>query len=427
MTPLTLDTSLLAPTVTPAQIDQLSDQLATTHRHLLDGTCPGADFLGWRDWPDQDHHQLLDAIQQAASRIQQQSQALVVIGIGGSHLAGQAGLEFIHGSYHAPHVNGLPVYFVGHNLSSRAWLEIAARLRHQDWSLNVISKSGTTLEPGLAFAYFRSLLEKRYGAAARERIYATTDAHTGLLHDQAVGAGWSRFIVPDDIGGRYSGLTSVGLLPWAVAGLDIAAALQGASKAKNDLLSNLNLTNPAWQYAASRYLLCRAGKTLELFATYEPSLQLLGRWWQQLFGESEGKTNPVIFPATINYTQDLHSLGQFLQQGSKNMFETTFYLDEDATIPLTSSDVHHTWPYLDGKNLDFVQKQAHLATLQAHHQGGVPQLVFHLTQTSEFTLGYTLYFFEYACALSALLLGVNPFDQPGVQAYKEEMMRRLQE
>lgn len=428
MSILTLDTSLLAPTVDTADLASVETPLRAAHQSLLDNTCLGNDFLGWRDWPVADHQDLLAAIRQAADAIRAQSQALVVIGIGGSHLAGQAGIEFLSGLHSNELSKDCQIYFVGHDLSAREWANIADLLKDKDFSINVISKSGTTLEPALAFAYFRRLLEEKYGQeAANKRIYATTDAHSGLLHDQAVAHGWTRFVVPDNIGGRYSGLTSVGLLPWAVAGIDLSAVLQGAALAYQELLHTFDFTSPVWQYAASRLLLLRAGKVLELFTTYEPSLNLLGSWWQQLFGESEGKTDQVIFPATIHYTRDLHSLGQFVQQGSKNLFETTLCLRQnphDLSISIPT-DTQAALSFLDGKSIDFVQRQAQLATVQAHHDGGVAQLVFTLECADERSLGYTLYFFELACSLSALLLGVNPFDQPGVQAYKAEMMRRL--
>ena len=338
-------------------------------------------------------------------------------------------MEFVQGVHYNELTSNTKVYFAGHNLSASSWREIIELIGSQDFAINVISKSGTTLEPALAFGFFENILVNRYGRTqADRRICATTDANSGLLHDQAVAHNWMRLVVPDDIGGRYSALTSVGLLPWAVAGIDIEAALAGAQKAQADFLSDLSLNNLTWRYAAARYLLLQAGKNIEALVTYEPRARLFGRWWQQLFGESEGKCERVIFPTTLELTQDLHSLGQYLQQGQKFIFETTLYFDHNPGDELICLDQESSqaWPFLIGKTVDFVQNQARAATQKAHLAGGVPNLQLTISDHSATSLGYLLYFFELSCALSALLLDVNPFDQPGVQAYKTEMMNLLQ-
>ncbi|MBQ6449936.1 glucose-6-phosphate isomerase [bacterium] len=426
---LTLNTNDAHPLINDQKLSALEPRLRAAHQSLLEGTCAGSDFLGWLRWASQDHRQLIRNIREAADKIRAQAQVLVVIGIGGSHLGGQAGLEFVQGVHYNELTSNTKVYFAGHNLSASSWREIIELIGSQDFAINVISKSGTTLEPALAFGFFENILVNRYGRTqADRRICATTDANSGLLHDQAVAHNWMRLVVPDDIGGRYSALTSVGLLPWAVAGIDIEAALAGAQKAQADFLSDLSLNNLTWRYAAARYLLLQAGKNIEALVTYEPRARLFGRWWQQLFGESEGKCERVIFPTTLELTQDLHSLGQYLQQGQKFIFETTLYFDHNPGDELICLDQESSqaWPFLIGKTVDFVQNQARAATQKAHLAGGVPNLQLTISDHSATSLGYLLYFFELSCALSALLLDVNPFDQPGVQAYKTEMMNLLQ-
>ncbi len=406
---------------------QLAPKLSAIHQDLLAKRCPGNDFLGWLDLP-QTEQTLLDAVNAAAARIRQQAEILIAVGIGGSHLGGQAGLEMVRGNHYNDLTSETPkIIFAGHDLSLTTWQDIATMLQGHDWALNVIYKSGTTLEPALAFGFFQKLLRQQYGDnEANRRIYATTDSNRGLLHDQALANHWTRFVIPDDVGGRYSALTPVGLLPWAVAGLNLEEVFAGSRAATNDLQEN-SFANPAWQYAATRFLLLQQGKNVECLATYEPRLELLGRWWQQLFGESEGKTNHCIFPTCLNYTQDLHSLGQYLQQGQKFLFETTLWvevIDADQNIAL-DDQAQTAMPHLRDRSIHFVQEQAMRATVTAHSQDNVPNLIFRLGQADEWHLGYTMYFFEFACALSALLLNVNPFDQPGVQAYKDELTRLL--
>ncbi|MBQ6154374.1 glucose-6-phosphate isomerase [bacterium] len=431
MTNLSLDITNLQTFVSDEQLAGNLPRLKQIHQDILDKKTPGSEMLGWVDLPVNYDRQELDSIKKAAVAIQKQSSVLVVIGIGGSHLGAQAALEVLRGSYYNQLQPETPeIYFAGHNLCADEWQTVAKIIGDRDFSLNVISKSGTTLEPALAFGYFQDLLVKKYGAdEANKRIYVTTDKAQGLLHDQALERGWSRFVVPDDVGGRYSVLTAVGLLPLAVAGINLDDLFTGAVTARQDLTTTTSFDNPAWLYAASRYCLLQAGYNLESLVTFNSRLNSLVAWWQQLFAESEGKTDKVIFPTGMHFTRDLHSLGQYLQQGQKFIFETTLWLDHepaDQQVVLDETS-WQKWPYLKTQTINDVQKQAHLGTVTAHVAGQVPNLILHLEKIDEKHLGYLFYFFEFACALSALLLEVNPFDQDGVQAYKDEMMRRLQQ
>ncbi|MBQ6436344.1 glucose-6-phosphate isomerase [bacterium] len=431
MTNLSLDITQLQPFVSDDQLASHLPRLKQIHQDILDKKTLGSDMLGWVDLPVNYDRQELEQIKQAAAKIKRQAQVLVVIGIGGSHLGAQAALEVLRGPYYNQLQPKTPeIYFTGHNLCVDEWQTVAKIIGDRDFSVNIISKSGTTLEPALAFGYFQDLLIKKYGPQqANEHIYATTDQAQGLLHDQAVAHGWSRFVVPDDIGGRYSVLTAVGLLPLCVAGINLDELFAGAAAAREQLTTDTSFANPALLYAASRFALLQKGYNLESLVTYNSRLNSLVAWWQQLFAESEGKTDKVIFPTGMHFTRDLHSLGQYLQQGQKFIFETTLWLDHepaDQQVVLDETS-WQKWPYLKDKTIGYVQQQAHQGTVAAHVAGQVPNIVLHLAQLDEHHLGYLFYFFEFACALSALLLGVNPFDQDGVQAYKDEMMRRLQQ
>jgi glucose-6-phosphate isomerase len=405
----------------------LVPRLTQAQEKIMLGTGAGAEFLGWRDWPTNYDQEELRRIQNAASQMRGQASVLVVLGIGGSYLGARAALEFLK----SPFYNQLPgkaleVYFAGNNLSGQQLEEILTLIGERDFCVNVISKSGTTLEPALAFRFFRAALEKKYGAvAAGERIYATTDKTKGVLKTIAGENHYQTFVIPDEIGGRYSVLTAVGLLPLAAAGVEIEALLAGAKQAQTDL-TVAETSNPAWQYAGARYLLGEQGKTLEVLGSYEPRLSFVAKWWQQLFGESEGKDGQGIFPVSVDFTTDLHSLGQYLQQGKRQLFETVLWLDQvPASAAVTPAAFDDGLAYLQGQTLAAINEKAFLGTLKAHRDGGVPEIVCHLPDVSETTLGYLLYFFEFACALSAYLTGVNPFDQPGVEAYKTEMKKLL--
>ncbi|MBQ6437806.1 glucose-6-phosphate isomerase [bacterium] len=427
MSALSIETRFCHEWVSSEALEKLSGELQRAHTLIRDKTGAGNDFLGWVDLPADYPADQLALIKECAARIKKQAQVLVVIGIGGSHLGGEAGLQFCRGqNYNALATDTPEIYFVGHNLSASAWQEVARIIGQRDFAINVISKSGTTLEPALCFGYFQDLAQKKYGTTAAEHIYVTTDKASGLMKQQADERGWTTLVVPDDIGGRYSAFSPVGALVWEVAGISLDTVLAGANQARQDL-ADMSLANPTWVYAGTRFLLGQQGKVMELYASYEPRLSLLGRWWQQLFGESEGKDGRGLYPATIDLTQDLHSLGQYIQQGQRLMLETTLALEQpvaDQTIvldPLAAAK----WPYLHDQTISFVNDHAMRATIAAHAAGGVPNILLTLARADEWHLGYIMYFFELACALSAYLLGVNPFDQPGVNAYKDRMMQSL--
>ena len=403
------------------------DALADAQEKLLKGTGAGSDFLGWVDLPVSYDREEFARIQQAAEKIRAQSQVLVVIGIGGSYLGARAAIEFLC----SPHHNllcgdGPQIFFAGNHLTAAELEEIVQIIGPRDFSINVISKSGSTTEPAIAFRYFKKLAEQRYGEGARERIYATTDRARGALHDLAVAAGYERFVVPDDIGGRFSVLTAVGLLPIAVAGVDIAALMAGAAQEREELLLP-GAQNAAWQYAAARHMAYEEGKQIEVLACYDPRFRFVAEWWKQLYGESEGKDGKGLFPASVELTADLHSLGQFIQQGTRNLIETVVCFEKPAgrlTIERTEDDSDGL-NYLAGRDMDFVNRQAQAGTILAHVDGGVPNRVLTAEDVSPRSLGQLLYFFEFACGLSGYLLGVNPFNQPGVEQYKKNMFALL--
>ena len=389
---------------------------------------PGGDFTGWVTLPRDYDKEEFARIQAAAKKIQQQSQVLVVIGIGGSYLGARAVIELLASpNYNLKKKNTPDIYFAGNGLSTDALLELIALIGDRDFSVNVISKSGTTTEPAVAFRIFKGMLEQKYGKeGARERIYATTDAHKGALKGLADAEGYEEFVVPDAVGGRYSVLTAVGLLPIAAAGIDIEALMSGARQAMDEL-SVPGLDNPAWQYAAARHAMYESGKKVELLACYEPPFRFFAEWWKQLYGESEGKDGTGLFPASVEFTADLHSMGQYIQEGQRIMFESVVRFQESKgsyTIPNDPDNVDGL-NFLSGKPLAFVAEQALRGTLLAHVDGGVPNILIQALRRDARTVGQLIYFFEYSCGLSGYLLEVNPFNQPGVEAYKKNMYALL--
>ncbi|WP_100332099.1 glucose-6-phosphate isomerase [Bacillus xiapuensis] len=414
------------------EVEYLRDAVKVAHHSLHEKTGQGGDYTGWLDLPANHDREEFLRIEKAAEKIKKDSDVLLVIGIGGSYLGAKAAIDML--GHHFS--NLLPkekrqtplVLFAGNHLSSTYITELMDVLEGKDWSINVISKSGTTTEPALAFRVFRRLLEEKYGAEeARKRIYATTDRKEGALRSLAQEEGYETFVIPDDVGGRYSVLTAVGLLPIAVSGGDIAAMMKGAAQAAEDLSHSELDQNIAYQYAAVRQVLYNKGKTIEMLVNYEPALQYFAEWWKQLFGESEGKDQKGIFPASANFSTDLHSLGQYIQEGRRDLFETVIKVENprrDWTIEEEAGDLDRL-NFLAGKTIDEVNHKAFEGTLLAHTDGGVPNLVISIPALDAHTFGYLVYFFEKACAISGYLLGVNPFDQPGVEAYKVNMFALL--
>jgi glucose-6-phosphate isomerase len=414
------------------EVTYLRDFVKVAHHSLHEKTGAGSDFLGWIDLPVDYDKEEFARIQKAAEKIKSDSDILLVIGIGGSYLGARAALEFLQHSFY----NALPkekrqtpqVIFVGNNISSTYMQDLMDLLDGKDFSINVISKSGTTTEPALAFRIFRKLLEEKYGAEeAKKRTYATTDKARGALKTLADEEGYESFVIPDDVGGRYSVLTAVGLLPIAVSGADIQVMMNGAAQAREDFSQSELEDNLAYQYAAVRNVLYNKGKTIEMLINYEPSLMYFSEWWKQLFGESEGKDQKGIYPSSANFSTDLHSLGQYVQEGRRDLFETIIKVEKprhELTIEKEANDLDGL-NYLAGQTVDFVNNKAFEGTLLAHTDGGVPNLIVSIPQLDEYTFGYLVYFFEKACAMSGYLLGVNPFDQPGVEAYKVNMFALL--
>ena len=407
----------------------LEAETAAAHKTLTEGTGEGNDFLGWLDLPVAEPTEEMKRIQAAAEKIRSDSDVFVVIGIGGSYLGPRAAIELLQGPNHnIGKGKGDPqVFFAGNGLSTRHWNELCRLLEGKDFSVAVISKSGTTTEPAIAFRALRWMLERKYGTdGANSRIYAVTDPCKGALRQMATEEGWETFDIPANVGGRFSVLTAVGLLPLAVAGVDICQMMQGAYEAKQtyDLRS---FENPVWQYATIRNLLYRNGKNIELFESFEPGFKMMGGWWQQLFGESEGKDGKGIFPVSAEFTPDLHSLGQMIQQGERNIFETMVRFDAPAQVHTIGGDYKNLdgLNYLEGKTLDFVDEQAFQGTLAAHVDGNVPVITMDMGELNNEKLGEMFYFFELACGVSAYMLGVNPFNQPGVEFYKRNMFQLL--
>lgn len=431
MKKITLDYSQALGFIKEEEMARFKERVKECHDMLHQATGAGHDFVGWVDLPTRFDDDEVLKMKDAAERIRAQSDVFIVVGIGGSYLGARAAMEMLHHSFY----NELPrekrkgpkVYFAGHHMSSTYVKELLAIVEGQDISINVISKSGTTTEPALVFRVLKEHMEKKYGKEeASRRIYATTDKARGALKELADDEGYETFVVPDDIGGRYSVLSPVGLLPMAVVGIDIDEVMKGAEVAAEDLASD-GLDNPCYQYAVLRNLLYAKGKTTEVLVNYEPSLSYLGEWFKQLFGESEGKDGKGIFPAAMNFTTDLHSMGQYIQDGKKVLFETVLNVEtsKEEMIVKENDDNLDGLNYLAGKSFDFVNKKAMEGTLSAHLEGGVPNLMINIPEVSPYYFGYLVYFLMKACGMSGYLLGVNPFDQPGVEAYKRNMFRLL--
>jgi glucose-6-phosphate isomerase len=421
------DYSSATPFLAPHEIALLEPQVAAAAALLDSRSGPGNEFLGWLDLPETYDRDEFARIQAAAQKIRQQSQVLVVIGIGGSYLGAKAAIEFCGHSFRNQLGRDTEIYFAGTNISGTYLTHLLELIGDLDFSVNVISKSGTTTEPAIAFRIFKQKLEEKYGPeGARERIYATTDRSRGALKTLADQQGYETFAVPDDVGGRFSVLTAVGLLPVAVAGIDIQQLMQGAADARIASYQPF-AQNACHQYAAVRNALHRKGKDIELLVNYEPRCHYIAEWWKQLYGESEGKDGKGIFPAAADFTCDLHSMGQYIQDGRRSLFETVLDIQQpeaDFRISRTDDDLDGL-NYLEGKTLDFINKKAAEGTRMAHVDGGVPNLGIRLPDASPYSLGALFYFFEKACALSGYMMGVNPFDQPGVEAYKRNMFALL--
>ncbi|MDK7114254.1 glucose-6-phosphate isomerase [Staphylococcus pettenkoferi] len=409
------------------ELEQQKDNVKAIHQTIHNGSGAGSDFLGWLDLPVDYDKEEFKRIIEAAKRVKDHSDVFVVIGIGGSYLGARAAIEMLTSSFRNS-TEYPEIVFVGNHLSSSYTHELIQYLDGKDFSVNVISKSGTTTEPAVSFRLFKQLLEDKYGKdEAKERIFATTDKEKGALKQLATNEGYETFVVPDDVGGRYSVLTAVGLLPIAVAGINVEAMMQGAAKAREELSSDELENNIAYQYATIRNILYTKGYTTEMLINYEPSLSYFNEWWKQLYGESEGKDYKGIYPSSANYTTDLHSLGQYVQEGRRFLFETVLKVDtpkHDIKIEEDPDDLDGL-NYLAGKTMDEVNTKAFEGTLLAHTDGGVPNLVVRVPRLDAETFGYLVYFFELACAMSGYQLGVNPFNQPGVEAYKQNMFALL--
>ncbi len=429
---ISLDLSKVAPYLTMNELDYMEDMVKSAHDKLHNGTGAGNDFLGWVDLPVNYDKDEFARIKKAGEKIKSDSDVLIVIGIGGSYLGARAAIEMLTNNFHIALDNDkrkVPkIFYVGNNISSTYMTELLQAIEGKDISLNIISKSGTTTEPALAFRILRTYLEKKYGIdEARKRIYATTDRARGALKTLADAEGYESFVVPDNVGGRFTVLTAVGLLPIAAAGIDIDDMMKGAADAR-EAYSNPSLKdNDAYKYAATRNALYNKGKSIEVLVNYEPSLHYFNEWWKQLFGESEGKDNKGLFPAAVDFTTDLHSMGQYIQDGRRIMFETVINVEKakyEINIEEAENDMDGL-NFLAGKTMDFVNKKAFQGTLLAHNDGGVPNMVLNVPEISPYYFGYMAYFFEKACGISGYLLGINPFDQPGVEAYKKNMFALL--
>ena len=429
---ITFDYSKATSFVSAHEMEYMKKLALDAKEQLLSRTGAGNDFLGWIDLPVDYDKEEFDRIKKAAKKIQEDSDVLLVIGIGGSYLGARAAIEFLRHSFY----NSVPsevrktpeIYYVGNNISSRYIKHLVDVIGDRDFSINMISKSGTTTEPAIAFRVFKKILIDKYGKEeANKRIYATTDKARGALKNLANEEGYESFVVPDDVGGRFSVLTAVGLLPIAVSGADITKLMEGAASMRERCLNNAYEENDAVKYAAIRNILLRKGKSIEVLANYEPSVHYIAEWWKQLYGESEGKDQKGIFPAAVDLTTDLHSMGQFIQDGQRTMFETVINIEESShEIILEEEEVDlDGLNYLAGKSVDFINKSAMKGTVLAHVDGQVPNLMINMPEQNEFYLGELFYFFEFACGVSGYMLGVNPFDQPGVESYKKNMFALL--
>lgn len=404
-------------------------QVKAAHTALHNGTGLGNDFIGWVDLPTNYDKEEFARIKKAAEKIKKDTDVFVVIGIGGSYLGARAAIEFLTSpNYNALAKDTPQIYFTGNSISSSALADIMELCEGKDVSINMISKSGTTTEPAIAFRVFRDMLEKKYGKeGAKERIYCTTDKARGTLKELADKEGYETFVVPDDVGGRYSVLTAVGLLPIAVAGADIDALMAGAKKAQDEFNNDDLYTNDCYKYAAIRNILYNKGYSTEIMVSYEPAYTMMNEWFKQLYGESEGKDNKGIYPSSVIFSTDLHSLGQYIQDGKRNLFETVVLFDKckkEITLGTDPTNVDGL-NFLSGKTMSFVNQKAFEGTILAHNDGGVPNIVLNVEQMDEANLGYLIYFLEKACAISGYILGVNPFNQPGVESYKKNMFALL--
>ena len=432
MAKVTFDYSKASSFISKDEMAIMEKLAADAKETLVSKTGAGNDFLGWIDLPVDYDKDEFDRIKKAAKKIQEDSEVLLVIGIGGSYLGARAAIEFLrHNFYNMvdKSVRKTPeIYYVGNSISSTYIAHLIDVIGDRDFSINMISKSGTTTEPAIAFRVFKKMLEEKYGKeAAAKRIYATTDKARGALKNLANEEGYESFVVPDDVGGRFSVLTAVGLLPIAVSGADIDKLMEGAASGRKRALEAPFAENDAMQYAAVRNILLRKGKSVEIVANYEPSLHYVSEWWKQLYGESEGKDQKGIFPAAVDLTTDLHSMGQFIQDGARIMFETVVNVEKSqCEIVLEEEPVDlDGLNYLAGKTVDFINKSAMNGTILAHTDGQVPNLMVNVPEQNEFYLGELFYFFEFACGVSGYLLGVNPFNQPGVESYKKNMFALL--
>lgn len=432
MVHIKFDGSKLKPFVADNELDEIQWQIDGADKVLREGTGAGSDYIGWLDLPENYDKEEFSRIKEAAKKIQSDSDVLIVIGIGGSYLGARAAIDFLSSSFvnlQTKEERQSPqIIYAGNSISSTYLADLVDYVADKDFSVNVISKSGTTTEPAIAFRVFEELLVKKYGREeANARIYATTDKEKGAVKVNADANGWATFVVPDSVGGRYSVLTAVGLLPIAASGADIDSLMEGANAARKEYTNTDVRKNDAYAYAALRNILYRKGKVSEILINYEPSLQYFSEWWKQLAGESEGKDFKGIYPTSANFSTDLHSLGQFIQEGTRTVFETAIRVEKprkSITIPELDADLDGLG-YLQGKDVDFVNKKAADGVLLAHTDGQVPNMIITLPEQDEFTLGYVIYFFELAIGISGYLNGINPFNQPGVEAYKKNMFALL--
>ncbi|WP_434735185.1 glucose-6-phosphate isomerase [Clostridium sp.] len=429
---ITLDLSKAEPYLGKSEIEKLRPFVSAAHKMLKEKNGSGSDFLGWIDLPVNYDREEFDRIKKAAEKIRSDSDVLIVIGIGGSYLGSRAAIEMLTHTFYnsiSKDIRKSPaVFFAGNNISSTYMSDLLEAVEGKDVSINVISKSGTTTEPAIAFRIFKELLEKKYGREdAKKRIYATTDKNKGALKSLADAEGYETFVIPDDVGGRYSVLTPVGLLPIAAAGIDIDEMIRGAADAREKYDMDDLDKNDAYRYAAARNALFRKGKTIEMMVNFEPCLHYFGEWWKQLYGESEGKDNKGLFPAAGDFSTDLHSMGQYIQQGLRILFETFINVEsprKDVFIKKDSENLDGL-NFLAEKSMDFVNNQALRGTVLAHNDGNVPAVVLNVPELTAYYFGYLVYFFEKSCAISGYLTGINPFDQPGVEAYKKNMFALL--
>lgn len=430
MTKISFDYTKAAQFISEDEINALRPYIKEAHNTLHNKTGRGSDFTGWVNLPENYDREEFSRIKQAAEKIKSNSKALIVIGIGGSYLGARMAVEMLHHNFFNlnKEKDGVDIFFAGNNISSTYLADLVETVKDMDFSINIISKSGTTTEPAIAFRIFRKLLIDKYGKeGARERIYATTDKERGALKKLSDEEGYETFVVPDDVGGRYSVLTAVGLLPIAASGADIDKLMEGAFDAMKEYNNPELSENDCYKYVAARNLLYRKGKTIEMMVNYEPQVHYFAEWWKQLFGESEGKENKGIFPASVDFSSDLHSMGQYIQEGLRTMFETVLFFKNARKDIIIEEDKDNIdgLNFLSGKSISYVNEQAFNGTLLAHTDGSVPNLVLTIEKMDEYCLGNLIYFFEKACGVSGYILGVNPFDQPGVEAYKKNMFALL--